>query len=136
MKNTLFTLLFIFPLVAYGQNKQELIGKWQVYEANYIGEVNEEMKQKMAMLQKALSSSVIHFHDAETFSFSTQIPDFQIEREFWKYNEDRNFVIVNRWNLKDKKTPDLMGLIISKDRMGRVQFQLYETPIVLIAKKI
>lgn len=117
-------------------NPDELIGNWGVANVQLLNNnVPEEKKQMVDSIRNAFLNSNFNFTDDHNFSLDMEYEGARIEGGHWKYDEDSNAILIQKWEDKDTDERILMELLPT-NQSGKFYFMVAESPFILEMKSL
>ena len=137
MKTKLSKLLFLFTIICFQVNAQdlteaEIIGTWKVIKIGFMDNnpFPKDQKAKLESIKKAFLKSKFYFKEDKHFSFDIAFEDMEIKKGHWKINKSTKAFVIQEW--KDKDTNKSLLMEITAKREGdKIFFLLSETFIAL-----
>ena len=126
-----FIILFIITN-SFGQNISEtdLIGTWKVKSMSNSIKLTKDEEKQMQALKTAFTKSRFEFKADKHCNFIIEIKDIEIKNGHWKFNKNKNGVVIQEWKDRNLKNSILLEIeIVKKD--NQVFFLIAETPIKL-----
>ena len=136
-RNHCFILLLssslFFGKFSYSQQREDLIGDWNIIKVELVANSKQIDKQLLEMATPIFLKSTFHFKDNKIFSFDSPNNELAIKEAIWEFDNKKNYITV--FERVSKGIPGMLMGIIVKAQGGKYFFILEESPLILTVEK-